>query len=255
MGPLRNVTQTVLGALAACLVLGQNGAAIASSVSINPTRIVLTARASSAVLTLQNQSDELLRFQLSAYVWNQNPGGQMDLSPTEDIVFFPPLFSLEPKGERKIRVGAATDWAPTEKTYRLFIDELPPARAPETAIGLKVLTRMGIPIFLPPDRTSGSATLEGLGLAGNVLAFTVRNTGNVHFIPDKIVVRGVDEAGAAVFDQQLDAWYILAGGLRVFQFEVAPPGCARTRSINVEVQVKESLLKERLETPAGACSP
>ena len=74
------------------------------------------------LLTLRNESNETLQFQLSVFAWTQSPLGQMELEPTEDVVFFPTLLTLKPKETRRVRVGSATPQDVREKTYRIFVE-------------------------------------------------------------------------------------------------------------------------------------
>ena len=92
----------------------------ASSFAVNPTQLVLSAKATSALLTLRNDSDETLRFQLSVFAWDQSTDGKLKLDQTDDIVFFPPLLTLAPKESRNIRIAAVTPLGAAERTYRIF---------------------------------------------------------------------------------------------------------------------------------------
>src|SRR5580765_6954876 len=94
-------------------------AADAASFSVNPTQLVLSNKTASALLTLRNDSDETLRFQLSVFAWDQNTDGKLKLDQTDDIVFFPPLLTLAPRESRNIRVAAVTPLGIAEKTYRI----------------------------------------------------------------------------------------------------------------------------------------
>jgi fimbrial chaperone protein len=95
----------------------------------------------------------MLQFQLSVFAWAQSPSGEMQLEPTEDIVFFPTLLTLKPNETRRVRVGSATTQEVREKTYRIFVEELPPAGT-VAGSGVRVLTKMGIPIFVRPVKKS-----------------------------------------------------------------------------------------------------
>ena len=156
---------------AACLVgsLCLPAGAGASTFTVDPTQVFLTAKASSRMLTLRNQSDHPLRFQLTVFGWSQNERGEMDLVPTQDIVFFPTLLTLAPDEERKVRIGVATEFGATEKTYRIFVEELPPLVQPEEG-GVTVLTKMGIPIFLRPARAEARADIGALALNDHKLS-------------------------------------------------------------------------------------
>jgi fimbrial chaperone protein len=228
--------------------------ALASSFAVNPTQIFLTSKATSAILTLRNESDESLRFQLTVFAWDQTAQGEMKLQPTSDIVFFPTLLTLGPKESRNVRVGAATGFDAVEKTYRIFVEELPPQMQQAGQSAVRVLTKMGVPIFLRPARMQAQAGLRDLMVKDGVFSFSVRNTGNVHFVPDAVRVYGTNRAGEVMLDQRLDGWYILAGGVRAYAVKLPAPDCSALAALSIDVQIAGSALKERLETPS-ACAP
>jgi fimbrial chaperone protein len=87
------------------------------------------------------------------------------------------------------------------------------------------------------------------------VAFTLDNTGTVHFLPDTVRVVGTSATGGVVIDRQLQGWYVLAGGARRFTLAVPAPGCREVRSVAIEVQLGATSLKEHLETPRGTCAP
>jgi fimbrial chaperone protein len=247
------ITNVIAGAAIVCAtLLAAAPAASAATFSVNPTQIFLGGRTSSALLTLRNDSDEVLRFQLTAFAWQQSVAGEIELADTQDVVFFPALLTLQPREERKIRVGSTTAAGAVEKTYRIFVDELPGAASGEPT-SVRVLTKMGIPIFVRPAKESANATLDALGMRDGTLHFAVNNTGTVHFVPQHVKVRGIAANGEPLFDQALTAWYILPGGRRDFDMAIAAAECGRTESIVVEVGLGATALKETLQTPGGAC--
>jgi fimbrial chaperone protein len=225
--------------------------ASAATFSVNPTQIFLSGRTTTALLTIKNDSDQPVRFQLSAFAWAQSGSGEMQLEETEDVVFFPALLTLGPKEERRVRIGSPVAAAARERTYRIFVEELPAVDS--AAGGVRVLTKMGIPIFIRPAKATAAATLANLGLHNGELRFNVTNSGSVHFVPEKVVVRAVTAGGEPVFERELEAWYILAGGLREFQVPLSPTECASVGAFTVDVAFNSKLLRESLQTPAGAC--
>lgn len=229
----------------------QAGAASAATFTVDPTQIFLSGRSGSVLLTLRNESNETLQFQLSVFAWTQNPSGQMELEPTEDIVFFPTLLTLKPKETRRVRVGSATPQDVREKTYRIFVEELPPVEK-EPGVGVRVLTKMGIPIFVRPVKEVATATLNNLRQQEGTLRFTLANEGTVHVVPQSIKVRGLAGSNAA-FDRDLEGWYVLAGGRREFDMAFPKNACAQVTSIVVDIQFASAKLQERLQTPNGVC--
>ena len=252
----RRLRPALVTAAALCLWLGGGGRAGAAAFSIDPTQIRLSARAPSVLLTVRNESTAPVRLQIAAFGWAQAVSGEMQLGPTDDIVFFPALFTLAPGEARKVRVGTTAAFGSVERAYRLFVEELPGERGPRNAgTGVQVLTRMGIPIFLQPDVPRASAVLDGLAAGDGVVSFRLRNTGTVHFVPDGVRLRGLDEGGNAVFERAIRSWYVLAGGIREFQAAVEPPHCQQVRLVHVEVRIGDAVMRERLETPRGTCRP
>src|SRR4029077_15634724 len=115
----------------------------AATFRVSPVRLALTAPSTSGLLTLSNDSSETLRFQLTAFGWGEAPGGEMELAPTEEIILFPRLLTLEAGQERKTRVGDGAAFAASEKTYRVFVEEIPSSDRPnDPGSGVRVLTRM-----------------------------------------------------------------------------------------------------------------
>src|SRR4051794_9617959 len=110
------------------------GSAEASAFTVTPVRILLGRGANSALLNVRNDSTDAIRFQISLKAWNQAPDGEMQLTDTNDLVFFPSMMELAPGEEKKVRVGSAFK-APvtTERTYRIFFEELPPPQVTATS--------------------------------------------------------------------------------------------------------------------------
>lgn len=229
----------------------QAGTASAASFTVDPTQIFLSGRTVSALLTLRNESTEILRFQLSVFAWTQSPSGVMQLEPTEDIVFFPTLLTLNPMETRRVRVGSSVAQDAREKTYRIFVEELPPTST-AAGSGVRVLTKMGIPIFVRPLKEVATATLNDLRQQDGALRFTLTNAGTVHVVPQSIKVRGLAGSNTA-FDRELEGWYVLAGDRREFDMAFPKNACAQVTSIVVDIQFASGKLQERLQTPNGTC--
>lgn len=237
---------------AALVMLGSASWASAATFTVNPTQIFLSGKTTTALLTLRNDSDETLRFQLAAFGWQQTPAGELTLTPTQDVVFFPALLTLAPKEERRIRVGGTVPAAAQERTYRIFVEELPSADG-QQANAVRVLTKMGIPIFIRPAKEAATADLSGLAMAKGSFAFTLANRGSVHFVPQRVAVRALSASGERLFEEELKGWYILAGGRRDFTVAVPAEACTRVASVTVEVEFDANVLKESLQTPGGTC--
>lgn len=239
------------------VALSQPGSVRGATFTVTPIQVFLSAKNPSALLTLRNESKEALRFQFSLFAWDQSPKGEILLTPTDDIVFFPTLVTLAPGEERRVRVGATVPVASSEKSYRIFVEELPPLKksdGPEPGGQVQLLTKMGIPIFLQPDRRIVEGRVQGMSVRKGALSFQVKNTGNVHFVAEQIRVKGYAPAGDTIFERQLEGWYILSGRLQTYELELPKNECFGIGALAVEVQGAQKAFKERLEMPPRACS-
>jgi fimbrial chaperone protein len=170
------------------------------------------------------------------------------------VVFFPALLVLAAKESRNVRIGIATPFGATEKTYRIFVEELPPLVPPDASAGVRVLTKMGVPIFLQPSKNQAQGGLRALAAKDGVFRFEVRNLGNVHLLPQSVRIRGLSRTGEPLIDKSMDGWYVLAGGTREYELPLPPTDCRGIATLAVEVQIGSTTLQERLETSAQACA-
>jgi fimbrial chaperone protein len=251
---VRTTRTAIVSILAALTFLGAAGVAGAATFSVDPTRIVLSSDTPTASVTIRNTGTQALRFQMSAFAWRQTANGEMQLDPTDAVIFFPRLVTLAPGEQRAVRVGSPEPAGARERAYRLFIEELPPL---ETVVGdaqgVRVLTRMGVPVFIRPDTAEMSATLENLDWRAGRLVFSLTNTGSVHILPEWVSVRAEDDRGRALASEDVSAWYVLAGERRDFEVPLTVETCGRVRSLGVEVAFGDAILRERLPALTGAC--
>jgi fimbrial chaperone protein len=190
-------------------------------------------------MTLTNDSSEELRFQVSAFEWAQADGtGEMNLTPTKDIVFFPALLTVKPGEERKVRIGATVKSGEIEKTYRIFFEELPPLVTPQTGTGseVKIITKLGVPVFVAPVKALSVGEVANVSMSADKLAFDVKNDGNVHFLARSVKVTGLDAAGKPVVEKQREGWYVLRGGSRRYDLEFKPEECQTMKTVRITVE-------------------
>jgi len=236
--------------------LCQGAIVSASTFTVSRVNVLLTPRQKSELVTVRNASDATLRFQVNVFAWDQNAQGEMALTATRDIVFFPPLFSLKPGEERNLRIGAATSVGMAEKTYRLFIEELPSQEGGSGPPGqVAIRTRLGIPIFLRPPKERVAGQVDQVDIRDGHLAFAVRNTGNVHFLAQAIRVTGYGATGDTVLEGKLEGWYVLAGGTRLHDLELPADKCPLLKTVAIEVQIPQAAFTERVDLPTVSCRP
>lgn len=233
--------------LASVLALGVLSTdAAAGTFQISPTRLDLAARGKSAIFTLTNTGTMPVRLQAKGFAWDQSLTGEQVLSATQDLVVFPTLFTLGPGETRKVKVGITVAPEARERSYRLIVEELPaPARTEGT--GLRVLTRMSMPIFQPPLRQVVAGVVSQVALRGGHLAIEVQNRGTVNVMLQAARATGKDASGAVVWRGEAAGWYLLAGGARAFDLEVPAEKVAKISSVEVEAVTDQGAWKQRAE--------
>jgi fimbrial chaperone protein len=240
------------------LALCRAEAVFASTFRVSPVQVDLSAATPTALVTVGNDSDETLRFQVSAFTWEQDATGRMRLTPTQDVLFFPMMLTLGPGEARRIRVGSTLPPGAVEKTFRLFVEELPPAavaRSGAEGTQIRVLTKLGIPVFLQPAQPKPEASVEIRGVSGDRLRYVVRNTGNAHFLLRDLRIRGTAAAGQLVLDRQAEGWYVLAGGEREYEQPLSVDECADLKSVAIDGETDRGPLATRLDLLQPACEP
>jgi len=208
-------------------------------------------------VALRNVGKEPVRLEVQATRWSQSPEGQLETAPTDELVVFPPLLTLAPGEERNLRVGATARPGAAERSYRVFLQELPPPEKPGERQQVRVLSRLGLPVFLAPERSATRADLADLQVQGGKARFALQNAGSVRLRPAEVrlTARGAD--GRTLFARALDAWYVLAGGERRYQVELPAESCPAVRSVAVEVALGTGQAPLRAEgrLAEGACGP
>lgn len=246
-----------LAAIVSCVVLWNAPTWARSSFSVSPTRVFLTPRSTSALLTLRNEASEPLRFQLSVFAWKQSPSGEMLLTPSEDLIYFPRLVELKPSEVRKVRVGATQPFGAIERAYRIFVEELPALTAvgQQPAAGVNMRTRMGIPIFMAPAKASARGVLSPPSMERGRVSVRLDNQGTAHFIADTVRVIGQTANGTETFNKVLNGWYTLAGEGRTFEFSLTEIECRSTATIAAEGKIGARTLHSQAALDAIGCAP
>lgn len=208
-------------------------------------------------MALRNVGKEPVRLEVQATRWTQSPDGQLETAATDELVVFPPLLTLAPGEERNLRVGTTARPGAAERSYRVFLQELPPPEKPGERQQVRVLSRLGLPVFLAPERRTSRAELTGLQVEGGKARFTLRNGGSVRLRPAEVRLTAGGADGHTLFARPLDAWYVLAGGERRYEVELPAESCPAVRSVDVVVALGtgHAPLRARRPLPEGACGP
>jgi len=225
----------------------------AGGFQVYPIRVFLNASESSTLMTVKNDSAERLRLQVGVMAWDQNKQGEMVLNPTDDIIFYPTLLTINPGDQRNLRVGTHTKDVAREKSYRIIVEELPPTEKLQSS-GVRFLTKVSIPIFIQPRKVETKGVIDQLTLRKGELSFDIKNDGNVHIQPREIRVRGIAANGGVQLDRKIPGWYVLSGGLREYRIEVPKNDCLKLKDLKVEFEINEKPVNETYAVTTDACA-
>jgi len=208
------------------------GAAAQGQLHLDRTQLDLSDDAPAASLTLRNDGPAVLRIELSAVGWRESVDGTMELAPTTALVVRPSLIELAPGAARSIRVGTTARGRAHEQSYRVFVNELPDRSVQRTNV--QVLTRIGVPVFVAPQRASTGARVA-LALDGTAAIVRVHAIGSLHLKLATVTVRG-HTPDAAAWTRAITGWYVLPGVERRFTVDLAGASCAGASHLVAEVR-------------------
>lgn len=214
---------------------------------VGPMQLELGHATGTGLIKINNVDTSTLRLQVSLYSWTLNHDGTPVYEENDDLVFFPQLLDIQPGDERLIRVGIKTPPAEKEKSYILFIEEIPASLTKASSqsndhssqgVKIAVAARFGIQVFVKPKKVLASADVGEISLDKGLLKFTVFNTGNVHLSIPTISVNGKDD-----FAKELKGSTLLAESKRAYEVSIPESVCATAGQL--DIRVKTSM--EKLE--------
>jgi fimbrial chaperone protein len=222
---------------------------VAGSFQVSPIRVQLTPGATTAAISVRNDSStESVVLQMRVMDWKQVDGEDI-YTPSTELIATPPIFTILPSGTQTVRVGLRkTVQTDVQQTFRLYLTEVPPAPK-EGFQGLQVALNIGIPIFVAPKTATGTppvwrATLTPEGMLG----LTGANAANSHVqVLDAQIYDEQDNTAVAVLQEPR---YLLAGQSSTWKLALTrrPKGTLRL-TIRTDAGTVETKIPLGLPTP------
>jgi fimbrial chaperone protein len=179
----------------------------ADGIMVSPVSIVVAPGQMAAALTIVNNGDREVSFQIRSFAWQENRAGDVELSPSTDLLVSPPLGTIAPGATQTARLMLVHAPQDREISYRILFDELaPPAQAGLVHIAL----RLSIPVFAEPSGIAAPHVQWRLASQGSQMWLIAHNDGMRHQTIRDIALHTAD---GHAFDLKEDTPpYVLAGG-------------------------------------------
>ena len=120
--------------------------ASAQGLTILPIAIHMAAGQMATTLTVINQDDREISFQVRPFAWSQQDGTDR-LTATNDLVASPPLGTIAAGRTQVVRLVLRRSPQGREATYRILLDQISPPGSPGT---VHLALRLSLPIFAEP---------------------------------------------------------------------------------------------------------
>ena len=227
-----------LAAIAATLLLACFAeTANAQAITVLPVSIQMQPGQQAASLTIINQGDAESAVQVRAFVWSQVDGEER-LTPSDDIVASPPLATIAPGAIQVVRLVLRQPAQGNEGTYRILLDQIPPAAAPGT---VRIALRLSIPVFAAPATRVAPHLAFHVETSGDQAFLVAINSGTAHDTLRNIVLATGD--GQVVSMEAGSSPYVLAATTHRYPLQSLPTsgGALHLTAQGVDREITESV--------------
>ena len=227
----------------------------AAEFELSPTRVRLDARHLVDTVQVGNSGASPLGFEVTVARWRMDADGAWQLEPSDDLVVHPLLLEIAPRSKARLRVGLLvppTD--PGEAAYRIELHEQPSAGAATSGSGVRMLTRISLPVFVSGgDAGKPAPILRAARWQDDALAFSLGNEGTAFLPPQALSLQLLAADGSVLQRQQLQGNYVLAGASLPLRVHAAAALCARATEL--ALRLEETGADLRLPLQSRHCAP
>jgi fimbrial chaperone protein len=236
---------------ALALALAFPPGALAGAFGVSPIRVDLDPASRTGAVNVTNDDERKLSFQLKLFEWTQNASGEDQYADSSDLLFFPQIFTIDPKERRLVRVGLKGPVGERERAYRLFIEEMPDTSLPQgSGAQIAVRLRFGVPIFLSPGKGDANPELLAPEISKGEIRVAIRNNGTRQIRFEELAVIAGDRSLA-----KAAGWYVFPGATRVFTIPVTAQECPMPASAEIRASADGKEFRRSVEVPPTLCSP
>jgi fimbrial chaperone protein len=197
--------------------------------SVTPVRIYMAPKDRAVAVTINNEGDDELVMQADIYLWKQKPGGEDDLTLTDDLILSPPIIKLAGRSRQVVRL-AMIEPKPSsaQQTYRLVVREVPEAKPANQNVQLQIALAFSMPVFITPPGAKRALVCTAERASADSARVTCENKGNAYAQPREFALTSAAGVKLASRDS---GGYILPSITRTFDIKRAagplPGGSAK----------------------------
>jgi fimbrial chaperone protein len=203
---------------ATLVVLFTSLAAGAQNLAVLPVNIFMPPGQMATTLAVTNQSNSDTAIQIRAYAWNQPDGGDDQLTPSDAVVVSPPIATIAAGATQVVRLILRQPAQGREATYRILVDQLPPAAQPGM---VHVVLRLSIPVFAQPPTRAVAHVQYHVEVNGGQSYLVASNDGLSHDVIRDVVLTTSD--GRKLKTESRALPYVLAGATRRWHIVAQDP--------------------------------
>ncbi|OIQ87705.1 putative fimbrial chaperone protein [mine drainage metagenome] len=234
-----------LGIGVACALLWAPHAALASSYSLDPVRVQLSASEPLGQVTLRNASSAPISIQVELSHWHEIDSKEQ-LKPAHDVLASPPLFVVPAGQSQVVRFGLRN--APTaavESAWRVTFNQLPsPTRRNNSA---ELLLRSTIPLFYRPESAAPPKLVAQATRGAKHLDLRLSNVGGVHVELDSLQVR----CGGVTLFSHATMIYLLPGSYSTLKLPLPASG----QALDIEARTDEPAPQDQIHLRIAITGP
>lgn len=221
--------------------------ALASALTVAPVSITMAPDQMTTTLTLSNSGGHAVAFQVRAFAWDQQGGGD-HLAATDVLQFSPPLGTLAAGADQVVRLLLRSPAQGAEASYRILIDQIPPPASPGT---VSVVLRLSIPVFAEPAGRVSPDLHWRLDREANHWWLVAVNSGGRHEAVRNLALRTADGSRLKVENGALG--YVLAGATR--RWDVVLPAAAPALGTVLQLSAQTDHGPIDVDVPVAVAKP
>lgn len=203
----------------------------AASLRVAPVLLDLKAPTAASSLRIWNDAKTPINVQVRIFRWTQQ-NGQDVYTAVNDVVASPPMTQLKGGAENLIRIVRLSKTpVRAEESYRIIVDELPPAGKTQSGT-VNLVVRHSIPVFFSPASTGDAEPVWKVTPQGKGYKVSVSNAGERRIRIANLILSGGN--GQPVGRQQGLVGYVLGKSAATFLIPATGGGAGGTLKISAD---------------------